>query len=608
MTDMNISSDGWITVKPNGEENEGSKVLISSSGIIQAGMGGKFNGKKISSIGKKKETIKLKEGHIRLSSPISASKDDWGDYSTKHGTLDKRQVTVKNGKIVGMREAAAQKLGLKTEGVAQPKSEKTISSERAAQEKKAAEELRRSRSAKAAVLSLTAGRRLAKLTAEKQENFQEFSRKILGNPDLKPYERVDMLSDKLDALEKMGADAYLSLALDETVRRIDADGHLFVERCILSAAVVSPYYGREIPGAEALGLNPDQIYQLYRDADALRTAAETMNGKPILDIHQPINAEDHPREITVGSVSNARFEAPNLVGELSVWDGDAIKAIQDGSKRCVSAGYAYDAVPETGEVDGQPYTLKMVNIRFNHLALVENPRVPTAIIGDGALSPKKEKSMAVRVPMSAVAKVAAALKSGRLALDASEEDVKKCMDDDDPEAEDEDEEEKSEKDKKASDKCAKDESEEERERNEKAGGRKANEELEGERKEKDRIEGEDEDEDDKKEDKKAQDRAISLAVDAAIKAERKRNRATDEAKHLVSPLVGEVHGLDSADAILRYALKDRGVMGLDGVNTAGLKALVQAQIGAMRPDPVIAADSAPATGSVLSGVSAPRKL
>ncbi|GAA3686872.1 DUF2213 domain-containing protein [Acetobacter lovaniensis] len=397
------------------------------------------------------------------------------------------------------------------------------------------------------------------------------------------------------------------IALDRSVRRIDADGHLFVERCILSAAVVSPYYGREIPGAEALGLNPDQIYQLYRDADALRAAADTMNGKPILDIHQPVNAEDHPREITVGSVSNARFEAPNLVGELSVWDGDAIKAIQDGSKRCVSAGYAYDAVPETGEIDGQPYTLKMVNIRFNHLALVENPRVPTAIIGDGALSPKKEQSMAVRVPMSAVAKVAAALKSGRLALDASEEDVKKCMDDDDTEAEDETPEEKEAREKAAAEKKAadeaaeaeakkkaEDEAEEERKRKEAAGGRKANEELEGEEKEKKRLE--------------AQDAAIKLAVDAAIKAERNRNGEAEEAKRLVAPLVGEVHGLDSADAILRYALKDCGVMGLDGVNTAGLKALVSAQVGALAPAPVMATDSAPDKDSVLSGVKAPRKM
>lgn len=393
------------------------------------------------------------------------------------------------------------------------------------------------------------------------------------------------------------------LALDRSVRRIDADGHLFVERCILSAAVVSPYYGREIPGAEALGLEPDKIYQLYRDADALRAAAETINGKPILDIHQPINAEDHPKQITVGSVANAKFEAPDLVGELSIWDGDAIKSIQDGSKRCVSAGYAYRAIPEAGEIDGQPYTLKMVDIRFNHLALVENPRVQTAIIGDSAPTQTKEKSMAVRVPMSAVAKVAAALKSGRLALDASEEDVKKCMDDDETDdtgAEDEEEEDKkSDKDKKASDKCAKDEESEEERAKESAAA-----------KEEDDDRKKAKDEDDEEEKKKAQDRAISHAVDSALKAERSRTRAAEDAKRLVAPLVGDVYGLDSADDIMRYALKERGISGLDGVNTAGLRALVDQQrsiVSAPTRTTLIAADSA-SEGSVLHGVAAPRKL
>ncbi|MFS8371322.1 DUF2213 domain-containing protein [Acetobacter indonesiensis] len=393
------------------------------------------------------------------------------------------------------------------------------------------------------------------------------------------------------------------LALDRSVRRIDADGHLFVERCILSAAVVSPYYGREIPGAEALGLEPDKIYQLYRDADALRAAAETINGKPILDIHQPINAEDHPKQITVGSVANAKFEAPDLVGELSIWDGEAIKSIQDGSKRCVSAGYAYRAIPDAGEIDGQPYTLKMVDIRFNHLALVENPRVQTAIIGDSAPTQTKEKSMAVRVPMSAVAKVAAALKSGRLALDASEEDVKKCMDDDETDdtgAEDEEKEDKkSDKDKKASDKCAKDEESEEERAKESAAA-----------KEEDDDRKKAKDEDDEEEKKKAQDRAISLAVDSALKAERSRTRAAEDAKRLVAPLVGDVYGLDSADDIMRYALKERGISGLDGVNTAGLRALVDQQrsiVSAPTRTTLIAADSA-SEGSVLHGVAAPRKL
>ena len=41
--------DRWITVKPNGPENKGRPVKIDGeTGEIKAGMGGKFNGQKIS--------------------------------------------------------------------------------------------------------------------------------------------------------------------------------------------------------------------------------------------------------------------------------------------------------------------------------------------------------------------------------------------------------------------------------------------------------------------------------------------------------------------------------------------------------------------------------
>lgn len=39
--------DRWITVKPNGKENKGRPVKISEDGTVKAGMGGKFNGRKI---------------------------------------------------------------------------------------------------------------------------------------------------------------------------------------------------------------------------------------------------------------------------------------------------------------------------------------------------------------------------------------------------------------------------------------------------------------------------------------------------------------------------------------------------------------------------------
>lgn len=187
-----------------------------------------------------------------------------------------------------------------------------------------------------------------------------------------------------------GRDAVV-LALDRSVRRTDVDGHLHIARCILSAATVCPYYGHEIPGAKALGLEPNTLYQVYRDPQALADAAASMAGKPILMQHQPVSAQDHPKEITVGAVgSDVRFEAPNLIGSLTVWDQSAIAAIESGQQRAVSAGYRYRALPQGGVHDGIPYSLTMTDITFNHLALVTQPRVKTAIIGDAAPTPHRD--------------------------------------------------------------------------------------------------------------------------------------------------------------------------------------------------------------------------
>jgi len=385
------------------------------------------------------------------------------------------------------------------------------------------------------------------------------------------------------------------MALDRSVRRIDADGHLHVERCVLSAAVVSPYYGREINGAERLGLEPDTIYWMYRDADALREAASSMNGKPLIEIHQPVSAEDHPREITVGSVNNATFQAPDLIGELAVWDGDAIKRIQDGSKRCVSAGYAYETVPETGEINGQRYTLKMVNIRFNHLALVEEPRVKTAIIGDSAPpNITKETSMAAHKPMSAAAKVAAALKSGRLAMDASEEDIKKCMDEDETE---EEKKAREDKERAAADEEAKKKEDDERKAADEEAKRKEDEQK-----------AKDEEERKKDDDKKAQDAAVDAKIQLALDNQRREIRAAQDAREAVRPLVGDVIGMDSAGDIYRYALKQIG-QDAAGVHDSALPALVNMAINAKRParPARMAGDSAIDTDSPLAGASARRK-
>lgn len=47
-----LGFDGWITVHPNGPDAKGQPAFIGEGGIVEKGMGGKFNGQKISEIRK----------------------------------------------------------------------------------------------------------------------------------------------------------------------------------------------------------------------------------------------------------------------------------------------------------------------------------------------------------------------------------------------------------------------------------------------------------------------------------------------------------------------------------------------------------------------------
>lgn len=154
----------WITVKPNGEDGKGAHVEIDGSGRITKGMGGKFNGTKISEVRKsfvgaktpsqeqlnksnqktkKKPSTKinLKETHIQIKEPIKAEKSIFGGYRVDgmpdNASIDKSLVTVKNGHIVGVKKGLEQELAkltgqnVEAVGEAQPLSEKTIAKQKA---------------------------------------------------------------------------------------------------------------------------------------------------------------------------------------------------------------------------------------------------------------------------------------------------------------------------------------------------------------------------------------------------------------------------------------------------------------------------------------------
>lgn len=173
----------------------------------------------------------------------------------------------------------------------------------------------------------------------------------------------------------------IRFAIDRSARRIDADGRLHVDRSRISKANICPYYGQEIPGYEALGLDAQRVYRLYRDPVELERAADSFARLPILSKHVPVNVTEPQKELVVGAIGSAiKFESPYLVADICVWDAPAIAGIETDTVRELSCSYRYVAVMEPGEVDGQPYDGRMTEIQGNHLALVEVGRAGSDVV------------------------------------------------------------------------------------------------------------------------------------------------------------------------------------------------------------------------------------
>jgi hypothetical protein len=178
-----------------------------------------------------------------------------------------------------------------------------------------------------------------------------------------------------------------AVAMDRaSVRTTDRDGHLHVEIANISKAAVNPYIGREIVGWEGLGLDPDKVYKLFRDPDELEQAAPSLSGKPLLLVHRPVKADDHPRTITVGAMgTEPSFEAPFLRDALTIWDKEALDLINSDRQKELSAGYHYTPDMTPGTYEGESYDGVMRDIAFNHVALVERGRAGSeCFVGDSA--------------------------------------------------------------------------------------------------------------------------------------------------------------------------------------------------------------------------------
>ena len=379
------------------------------------------------------------------------------------------------------------------------------------------------------------------------------------------------------------------LAFDRagSVRLMDEDGRLHVAATPISKAAVNSYYGREIPGGTALGLEPERLYRLLRDPVELARGAATFNSLPVLSEHAHVSAQTPRPDLVVGATgTDASFNAPYLTSALVLWNAQAIARVRSGQQRELSCAYRYVPVMEAGQYEGQPYDGRMTQIRGNHVALVSTGRAgPDVLVADEKPKENTMESSSSNTPPApagaegtpaastpggkgllagqAFALLGTALASGRLAFGASLAELRACLNTFEttpPPAQD----------------CPPDGA----------------------------------DQQDMPPRPMAQDSAVQAAVDAALQAERQRNRQAADALALVRPLVGDVLGMDSAEDILRYALHEHGVE-TRGINLPGLRALAQARLGARAPHGGMAglgAADAAAGVSGLYGVTAPRKI
>ena len=177
-----------------------------------------------------------------------------------------------------------------------------------------------------------------------------------------------------------------SLAFDRSAsaRRVDENGYLHVASSHITKATVNPYYGAEIPGWEAAGLDPQKVYYGYRDPQELQKSLPTWAGLP-LHIEHHVDSADDPQKLTrVGSVgTNVLWNAPYVDAPLTIWDRQAISGIEDGSFRELSCAYRYTPDFTPGKYEGTPYDFVMRAIRGNHVALVEEGRAgPDVVVAD----------------------------------------------------------------------------------------------------------------------------------------------------------------------------------------------------------------------------------
>jgi uncharacterized protein len=149
-----------------------------------------------------------------------------------------------------------------------------------------------------------------------------------------------------------------------SVKRTD-EGYLEGDAIITRAGVFRYFNADGSPRFELR--HPDDVFK----ADSM----SSLKMKPVSNLHpnMPVNSKN-VKHLQVGVTGENVSQSNELVkSTIKVFDSDAITAIEKGTQE-LSAGYTCDMVEESGEYNGEKYTHRQKNIKYNHVALVPRGR------------------------------------------------------------------------------------------------------------------------------------------------------------------------------------------------------------------------------------------
>ncbi|MEN9869998.1 MAG: hypothetical protein RLZZ171_981 [Cyanobacteriota bacterium] len=158
----------------------------------------------------------------------------------------------------------------------------------------------------------------------------------------------------------------------------DDFGFLHVD-AVLSHEGTLQYFDEEKKEWIGAYMPVESLKQLVSDC----TGSIVTSEHPVKDDINVLVDNDNFKNVAVGYLKNndLKVEGNNLIGSLVVADSDAIKSVLSGNKKGISLGYTEYKFPVKGiDSQGTPYESIKKGLKLNHIALVEKPRAPNALI------------------------------------------------------------------------------------------------------------------------------------------------------------------------------------------------------------------------------------